>query len=146
MVEVGENAPELGLPDETGKVWKLGDLTGKKVVLYFYPRDDTPGCTIEACSFRDRLKAFKEAGAVVIGVSADSVESHKKFKEKHLLNFPLLSDEKRIACGAYGVWREKNLYGKKFMGIVRTTFLIDSQGMIAHVFPKVNPLGHDRQV
>jgi thioredoxin-dependent peroxiredoxin len=142
----GDKAPALKLPDETGKTVSLSDFKGKKVVLYFYPKDATPGCTTQACDFRDNLNRLTKAGAVVFGISADSVESHKKFKEKQGLNFPLLSDPDKKAIEAYGVWQEKSLYGRKFMGIVRTTFVIDENGRIAKVFPKVKVAGHVDEV
>ena len=116
------------------------------MVLYFYPKDTTPGCTTQACGFRDNLNRFAKSGAAVLGVSADSVESHRKFKDKQGLNFPLLSDPDHKALDAYGVWQEKSLYGRKFMGIVRTTFVIDEDGKIAKVFPKVKVNGHVDEV
>ena len=115
-------------------------------MLYFYPKDDTPGCTVEACAFRDGIKEIKKRGAVVLGVSADSVESHKKFKSKFDLNFPLLADTDKNIIEAYGVWKEKSMYGKKYMGIERTTFVIDEQGKIAHIFPKVKVQEHYDEV
>lgn len=142
----GEKAPAFKLADENGKTVSLSDFKGKKVVLYFYPKDATPGCTTEACDFRDNLNRLAKAGAVVLGVSADSAESHKKFKEKQGLNFPLLSDPERRAIEAYGVWQEKSLYGRKFMGIVRSTFIIDEKGLVAKVFPKVKVAGHADEV
>jgi thioredoxin-dependent peroxiredoxin len=142
----GDKAPDFKLPDENGKTVSLSDFKGKQVVLYFYPKDATPGCTTEACDFRDNLGRLAKAGAVVLGVSADSAESHKKFKEKQGLNFPLLSDPGRKAIEAYGVWQEKSLYGRKFMGIVRSTFIIDASGRIAKVFPKVKVAGHADEV
>ncbi|MCS7228582.1 MAG: thioredoxin-dependent thiol peroxidase [Candidatus Kryptonium sp.] len=145
-LKIGQKAPDFTLPSDTGEKISLKDFRGKKVVLYFYPKDDTPGCTKEACSFRDNINLILERGAVVIGVSADSVDSHKKFKEKYNLNFPLLSDEKHKVLEKYGVWKEKSLYGKKFMGIERTTFIIDEQGKIAHIFRKVKVDGHTEEV
>ena len=142
----GGKAPAFKLPDENGKAVSLSDFKGKKVVLYFYPKDATPGCTTEACDFRDNLNRLTKAGAVVLGVSADSAETHKKFKEKQGLNFPLLCDPERKVIEAYGVWQEKSLYGRKFMGIVRTTFVIDEGGRIARVFPKVKVSGHVDEV
>lgn len=145
-LQAGGKAPDFELPDETGRVVSLGDFRGRKVVLYFYPKDNTPGCTIEACAFRDNLARLGEKGAVVLGLSADTVESHRRFKEKQGLNFPLLSDPERRALEAYGVWKEKSLYGRKFMGIERTTVLIDEQGRIEKVFPKVKVQGHVDEV
>ncbi len=145
-LKVGQKAPDFTLPADSGEKISLKDFRGKKVVLYFYPKDDTPGCTKEACSFRDNINRILEKGAVVIGVSADSVESHKKFKEKYNLNFPLLSDEKHKVLQKYGVWKERNLYGKKFMGTERTTFIIDENGKIAHIFRKVKVDGHTEEV
>lgn len=145
-LKVGQKAPDFTLPSDTGEKISLKDFRGKKVVLYFYPKDDTPGCTKEACSFRDNINQILERGAVVLGVSADSVESHKKFKEKYNLNFPLLSDEKHKVLEKYGVWKERNLYGKKFMGTERTTFIIDENGRIAHIFKNVKVDGHTEEV
>jgi peroxiredoxin Q/BCP len=142
----GSKAPAIKLQDDTGKTVSLSDFKGKKVILYFYPKDSTPGCTTESCDFRDNLNRFTKSGAVVLGLSADSVASHKKFKEKQGLNFPLLSDPDHKALEAYGVWQEKSLYGRKFMGIVRTTFIIDEEGKIAKVFPKVKVGGHVDEV
>lgn len=140
--KIGSKAPAIKLQDDSGKTVSLSDFKGKPVILYFYPKDSTPGCTTESCDFRDNLNRFVKSGAVVLGLSADSVESHRKFKEKQGLNFPLLSDPDHKALDAYGVWQEKSLYGRKFMGIVRTTFLIDGDGKIAQVFPKVKVAGH----
>lgn len=142
MPKVGEKAPDFKLESDNGKTISLKDFSGKKVVLYFYPRDMTPGCTKEACSFSENSSRLQKQGAVVLGVSRDSVESHKKFKEKYGLTFPLLSDPDRKVIEKYGVWQEKNMYGKKTMGIVRTTFIIDEAGRIAHIFPKVKVEGH----
>lgn len=146
MLEPGKKAPSFTLTSDDGKKVSLKDYLGKKVVLYFYPKDDTPGCTKEACSFTDNLGAVQKAGAIVFGVSADSVESHKKFKQKYHLNFPLLSDPDREVIEKYGVWKEKNMYGKKMMGIERTTFIIDEEGRIHHIFPKVKVDGHVEKV
>ena len=145
-LKVGSPAPDFALPDDTGSTVTLGDFRGKKVVLYFYPKDSTPGCTQESCDFRDNLARIGERGAVVLGLSADSVDSHKRFKAKQGLNFPLLSDPERQALEAYGVWQEKSLYGRKFMGIVRTTVILDEQGRVAKVFPKVKVGGHVDEV
>lgn len=144
--KVGSKAPAFKLSDDAGNIVSLSDFKGKKVVLYFYPKDSTPGCTTEACDFRDNLNRLTKSGAVVLGLSADSVESHRKFKEKQGLNFPLLSDPDHKALDAYGVWQEKSLYGRKFMGIVRSTFIIDGDGKIAKVFPKVKVAGHVDEV
>ena len=139
---VGDPAPDFELASDTGDTVKLSQLRGKKVILYFYPKDDTPGCTVEACSFRDNLNRLTGRGAVVLGVSADSAASHQRFKEKFGLTFPLLSDADKRVVTAYGVWKEKSMYGKTYMGIERTTFLIDERGRIATVFPKVKVDGH----
>jgi len=145
-LKVGQKAPELTLADDSGQKVKLSDYKGKKVVLYFYPKDDTPGCTTEACNFRDGIAEIKSKGAIVMGVSADSVESHKKFKKKFELNFPLLADPEKKMIEEYGVWKEKSMYGKKYMGIERTTFVIDPQGKISHIFPKVKVTDHFDEV
>ena len=142
----GDKAPSFSLLDDTGKRVSLKDFAGKSLVLYFYPKDSTPGCTQESCDFRDNLNRLKSSGAAVVGVSADSVESHRKFKEKQGLTFPLLSDPDHEALEAYGVWQEKSLYGRKFMGIVRSTFIIDGKGKISKVFPKVSVKGHVDEV
>lgn len=141
-LDVGSRAPTFSAPDDTGKTVKLADFKGQKLVLYFYPKDDTPGCTTEACDFRDNLKSLSKLGVAVLGVSKDSVASHIKFKKKFDLNFPLLSDEDGKICDAYGVWVEKSMYGKKYMGIERSTFLIDEDGKIMAVWPKVSVTGH----
>ncbi|NOY06139.1 MAG: thioredoxin-dependent thiol peroxidase [Chlorobi bacterium] len=146
MLEIGKKAPAFTLPDDSGKKVSLSSFKGKKVVLYFYPKDNTPGCTQEACDFRDNLARLRAEGAVVLGVSADSVERHRKFKQKYDLPFPLLSDESRQVLEKYGVWKEKKLYGKTFMGIERTTVIIDEKGKVTHVFPKVKVKGHVEQV
>lgn len=146
MLKAGAKAPDFKLQSEEGKTVSLKDFAGKKVVLYFYPRDMTPGCTREACSFTENQSRIKKLGAVVLGVSADSVESHKKFKEKYGLSFPLLSDPNKEVIEKYGVWQEKSMYGKKMMGIVRTTFVIDEAGKIAHIFSKVKVDGHTDKV
>jgi peroxiredoxin Q/BCP len=145
-VAVGAKAPDFKLSDDTGRVRKLSDFSGKVLILYFYPKDSTPGCTQESCDFRDNLNRLASSGAAVVGLSADSVESHRKFKEKHGLNFPLLSDPDHAALNAYGVWQEKSLYGRKFMGIVRSTFVIDGKGVVRAAFPKVKVAGHVDEV
>ncbi|MBR3561667.1 MAG: thioredoxin-dependent thiol peroxidase [Oscillospiraceae bacterium] len=139
MLEIGTKAPQFTLPDKDGNAVSLSDFLGKKVVLYFYSRDNTPGCTRQACAFAKSYEGFKRKGVVVIGVSKDSVASHRKFAEKHALPFILLSDPERQAIEAYGVWQEKKNYGKVSMSVVRTTYLIDEQGMIERVMPKVKP-------
>lgn len=139
MLEVGAKAPEFTLPDKDGNSVSLSDFAGKKVVLYFYPRDNTPGCTRQACAFAAAYEDFKAMDTAVIGVSKDSVASHQRFAEKHGLPFVLLSDPELTAIQAYGVWQEKKLYGKVSMGVVRTTFIIDEQGRIEKVMPKVKP-------
>ena len=137
MLETGVKAPAFELPDQNGKVHTLEEYRGKKVILYFYPKDNTPGCTKQACGFGELYPQFQEKGAVVLGVSKDSVASHKKFAEKYGLPFPLLSDEGLEVIRAYDVWQEKNMYGKKTMGVVRTTYLIDENGVIVRAFSKV---------
>lgn len=139
MLEVGTKAPAFTLPDKDGKVVSLADFAGKRVVLYFYPKDNTPGCTRQACAFAGAYEAFRELDAVVIGVSKDSVASHQKFAEKYGLPFILLSDPQLSAIQAYGVWQEKKLYGKVSMGVARSTFVIDGNGVIEKVMPKVKP-------
>lgn len=146
MPKAGDKAPEFSLPDQTGKVHKLADYKGQKVVLYFYPKDDTPGCTKEACSFRDSFEDFKKAGIVVLGVSVDDESSHTKFAEKYNLPFTLLADKDKKVVEKYGVWGEKNMYGKKYMGTNRTTFLIGEDGKIVRVFDKVKPDEHAKEV
>ena len=145
-IEPGQRAPAFTLTADDGSKVRLSDLKGRPVVLYFYPKDDTPGCTREACAFRDRQAPLKKLGAVVLGVSTDSIESHGKFRDKYRLNFPLLADEDHAVAEKYGAWREKNMYGKKSMGIQRSTFLIDAAGKVAKVWKKVKVDGHDEQV
>ena len=139
MLEVGTKAPAFTLPDKDGKMVSLADFAGKRVVLYFYPKDNTPGCTRQACAFAGAYEEFKTLDAVVIGVSKDSVASHQKFAEKYDLPFVLLSDPELTAIQAYGVWQEKKLYGKVSMGVVRSTYVIDKNGVIEKVMPKVKP-------
>ena len=139
MLEIGMKAPEFTLSDKDGKTVSLSDFLGKKVVLYFYPKDNTPGCTRQACAFAAAYKGFKAKDVVVIGVSRDSVASHLKFAQKYDLPFILLSDPELQTIQAYGVWQEKKLYGKVSMGVVRSTYIIDEQGMIEKVMPKVKP-------
>jgi thioredoxin-dependent peroxiredoxin len=145
-VEPPRAAPDFTLAADDGKKLKLSSLRGEPVVLYFYPKDDTPGCTREACAFRDRKSALAKLRAHVLGVSADDVASHEKFRDKFALNFPLLADVDHKVAEKYGAWREKNMYGKKSMGIQRSTFLIDAGGRIARVWKKVNVDGHDEEV
>ena len=139
MLEVGMKAPDFTLPDKRGNSVSLSDFLGKKVVLYFYPKDSTPGCTRQACAFAQNHSNFEDKNVVVIGISKDSVASHLKFAEKYELPFVLLSDPELVAIQAYGVWQEKKLYGKVSMGVVRSTYLIDEQGVIEKVMPKVKP-------
>jgi len=146
VLSPGAKAPDFILIAHDGKNYSLKDFRGKKVVLFFYPKDDTSGCTKEACSFRDNLAAIKRKGAIVIGVSPDAPRSHEKFSEKYDLNFLLLSDENKTMLAKYGVWQEKSMYGRKYMGVVRTTYIIDEQGKISHVFPKVKVDGHINEI
>lgn len=146
MLKIGDKAPNFSLFSDSGKTLNLSDFKGGPLVLYFYPRADTPGCTREAHGFRDAQKQLEKLGAKVVGVSADSPEALAKFRDKYSLNFPLLSDPTHQALEAYGVWQEKNLYGKKSMGIVRTTYIINPQGKIKAVFPRVKVDGHVEQV
>ena len=145
-VEAGKKAPDFTLPADGGGKVKLSGLRGKPVVLYFYPRDDTPGCTREACAFRDRKAELVELGATVLGVSTDTVESHEKFRDKHGLNFPLLADAEHKVAEKYGAWREKTRFGKTSMGIQRSTFLVDADGVVRKVWKSVKVDGHDEQV
>ena len=139
MLEVGRKAIDFSLPDETGTMHSLADFRGKKVVLYFYPKDNTPGCTKQACAFKAAYDAFRREDIVVIGISKDSQSSHKKFKEKYDLPFLLLADEERNVIEAYDVWKEKKLYGKTYMGVTRSTYVIDEQGIIIKTFEKASP-------
>ena len=143
---VGCKAPAFTLPVDGGGNISLAEMQGEKVVIYFYPKDDTPGCTQESCDFRDSLAAFKKCGALIVGISKDSIERHDKFKKKFKLNFPLASDEDGKICEKYGVWVQKSMYGKKYMGIERSTFLIDENGKIAHIWRKVKVAGHTDEV
>jgi peroxiredoxin Q/BCP len=142
MLKVGDKAPDFTLISDTGEKISLKDFKGKKVVLYFYPKDMTSGCTAEACDFRDSVKKFDKKNTVILGVSADNMESHQKFKDKYNLPFKLLSDENKKVLRDYNVWQEKSMYGKKYMGIVRTTYVIDEKGKIEKVFDKVKVEGH----
>ena len=146
MVEAGQPAPDFTLSDQHGQLVTLSQFRGKPVVLYFYPKDDTPGCTKEACAFRDARATYEDAGAKVIGVSPDDPASHLKFAEKYQLPFTLVADPEKRACQDYGVWKEKNMYGKKSMGVERTTFVIDGAGIVRKVFPRVKVDGHSEQI
>jgi len=145
-IKEGAKAPAFTLEASDGAKVSLADLKGQKVVLYFYPKDDTPGCTLEAQAFRDALPRFKRKKAMVLGVSRDSTASHCRFRDKYGLNFPLLSDPEGKVTQAYGAWGEKNMYGKKSMGIIRTTVVIDAEGKVAKIFPKVKVAGHAEEV
>ena len=146
MLEIGTKAPEFTLPDQNGKMHSLSDYKGKKVILYFYPKDNTAGCTKQACNFAELMPQFREKGAVILGVSKDSVASHKKFEEKYGLPFTLLSDIERNVIEAYGVWQEKKNYGKVTMGVVRTTYLIDENGVIVKAFSNVKAADNPAQM
>jgi thioredoxin-dependent peroxiredoxin len=145
-LNIGDKAPDFTLAADDGSTVRLSSLRGSPVVLYFYPKDDTPGCTKEACAFRDRKKDLAKLGAKVLGVSPDDVGSHAKFRNKFSLNFTLLADPDLQVCEAYGAWGEKNIYGKKTLGIRRSTYLIDAEGVIRKVWSNVRPEGHDEQV
>lgn len=145
-IEEGVTAPDFTLKDDHGNEVRLSDFRGKPVVLYFYPKDDTPGCTREACAFRDRTPELKARGAAILGVSPDDVTSHGKFRDRHSLNFPLLADVGHHVADQYGAWREKNMYGKMSMGIQRSTFLIDAAGTVRKVWKRVNVDGHASDV
>ena len=144
--QTGTKAPDFKLPASNGQTISLKDLKSKNVVIYFYPKDETPGCTVEACGFRDSIKEIEKQNAVVLGVSPDNLKSHDKFSQKFKLSFPLLADENKKMATDYGVWVEKSMYGRKYMGVARTTFIIDKVGKIAKVFEKVTPKGHDQEV
>lgn len=146
MLKAGDKAPEFNLPDQNGVMHDLNNLKGKWVFLYFYPKDDTTGCTTEACSVRDNFKQLTDKGVQVFGVSVDSVKSHKKFEQKYDLNFTLLSDEAKEVVERYDVWKEKTMYGKKYMGTMRTSFLINPEGEIAKVYENVKPEEHLEEV
>ena len=145
-LEIGKKAPDFTLPSDSGKDVSLSDYLGKKVILYFYPKDNTSGCTLEAQAFRTHLADFEKLGYVVLGVSRDSVKKHCNFRDKNELNFPLLSDADEVVVNLYGVLKEKSMYGKKYWGVQRSTFLIDRDGRIAKVWPKVKPEGHAEEV
>lgn len=142
MLKVGDPAPDIHVHTDTGEEFRLSELKGKRVVLYFYPKADTPGCTVEACEFRDHMKAIARKGTAVLGISPDKPAAQAKFKQKYDLNFPLLADEEKKAAEAYGVWKEKNMYGRKIMGIERTTFVIGPDGNIEKIYGKVKAKGH----
>jgi len=146
VISSGKMAPDFTLLDENGDAHKLSDYRGQPVVLYFYPRDDTKGCTTEACNFRDDYSAYQDAGVVILGVSPDDSKSHAKFKNKYDLPFTLLTDTDHKVCELYGVWGTKQMYGREYQGVFRTTFLIDAQGVIAQVFEKVKPAEHSAEV
>lgn len=146
MIKLNTQAPDFSLEDQDGKIHTLKQYQGKKVLLYFYPKDDTPGCTTEACNFRDSHDELSKLGLVVLGVSKDSVKSHKKFAEKFNLPFPLLSDVDGVLCEAYGVWRKKKFMGREYMGIERMSFLIDEKGNIAKIYETVKPKEHTQEV
>ncbi len=146
MIEVGKKAPAFTLPNDGGEKFTLSSLKGKKVVLYFYPKDNTSGCTKEACDFRDNIRSIQKKDTVVIGVSPDSVKSHTGFKKKYDLPFQLLSDESKEMIETFGVWKEKSLYGRKYMGVERTTIILDRTGRVTKIFPKVKVEGHVQEV
>jgi peroxiredoxin Q/BCP len=146
MLKEGDRAPEIHLKTDSGEDFRLSNLKGKRVILYFYPKADTPGCTVEACEFRDDISAFGKKNTVVVGVSPDKESAQAKFKQKYDLPFTLLADEEKAAAQAYGVWKEKNMYGKKVMGIERTTFLISPEGKIDKIYSKVKAQGHAADV
>src|SRR3954468_3271094 len=146
LIETGETAPDFKLPDQDGNPVKLSELRGKSVVLYFYPKADTPGCTTQACGIRDHRADYAEAGAVVLGVSPDKPEKLRRFADKHGLDFTLLGDADHSVAEAYGTWVEKSMYGKKYMGVQRATFVIDPDGVVRHVIPRVKPDTHDEKV
>jgi thioredoxin-dependent peroxiredoxin len=146
MLKTGDKAPDFKLTADDGKSYSLKDFRGKNIILYFYPKDMTSGCTAEACDFRDNIKLFQKKNTVVIGVSKDNTESHRKFKSKYELPFTLLSDESMDMLNAYGVWKEKSMYGRKYMGIERTTYIIDAKGKIKEIFNKVKVTGHIEEI
>lgn len=146
MIEPGEQAPDFVLPDQDGNLVKLSGLRGAPAVVYFYPKADTPGCTTQACGVRDHFADYSGAGAAVLGISPDPVAKVKSFHEKFDLNFPLLADEDHAVADRYGVWGEKSMYGRKYFGVQRATFVIDADGKVVHVIPKVTPKTHDEQV
>ena len=145
-IAIGQQAPAFSLPSDAGETISLEGLRGRTVVLFFYPKDDTPGCTTEVCEFRDSWAAVQGSGTVLLGVSPDGVDSHRKFREKFSLPFPLLADEGHAVADAYGTWGEKSMYGKKYYGVLRTTFIIDPAGSVRRVFEQVKPAGHAAEV
>ncbi len=146
MLKIGDKAPDFEANDTNGKAIKLSDFKGKTVILYFYPKDDTPGCTVEACSFRDDFALFKKKNTIILGVSMDDQKSHKKFTDKYNLPFPLLTDNDHKICDLYSAYGEKSMYGRKYMGIMRTTFIIDKEGIIKSIFEKVSVSGHSKEL
>ncbi len=142
----GSRAPEIDLPTDNGGHFRLSDMKGQKVLVYFYPKDDTSGCTKESCSFSENIKSFEKIGCTIVGISKDSVKSHDKFKAKYDLQFPLASDQDGDVCERYGTWVQKSMYGRKYMGIERTTFLIDENGLIQKIWPKVSVTGHTEEI
>jgi peroxiredoxin Q/BCP len=146
MIQTGSQAPEFELPDQDGNRVRLADFRGRPVVLYFYPKADTPGCTTQACGIRDHAADYEASGVAVVGVSPDPVPAVKEFHEKQTLNFTLLADEDHAVCDLYGVWGEKSMYGRKFMGVNRSTYIIDPAGQVAKAFPNVSPKTHDELV
>ena len=145
-IKEGEKLPRFSLPADDGSIVSNESLKGKPAVLYFYPKDDTTGCTKEACDFRDAFPRFRQSEARIVGVSPDSIDSHRKFKQKYELPFQLLADEKHDLANAFGVWKEKSMYGRKFMGVERTTVIVDANGRVARIFPKVSVPGHVAEV
>ncbi len=146
MLEPGRPAPDFSLPNQDGEELRLSGLRGRNVVVYFYPKADTPGCTTQACGVRDHLPDYEQAGAVVVGISPDPVKNVKRFHDKHDLSFDLLADEDHEVAEAYGVWVEKSMYGRTYWGVQRATFVVDGDGVVRHVIPKVSPKTHDEQV
>ncbi|MDP3641106.1 MAG: thioredoxin-dependent thiol peroxidase [Alphaproteobacteria bacterium] len=146
MISIGSIAPDFQLQIDDGTNFKLSDYRGQKVIVYFYPKDNTPGCTIEACDFRESIQQFNQLNCKVIGISRDSVATHAKFKEKYSLNFPLGADEEGTVCQLYGVWVQKSMFGKKYFGINRVTFLIDDDGIVKHIWPNVSVSSHIKDV
>ena len=146
MLKLNDKAPEFTLQDQDGNTHNLSDYLGRRVLLYFYPKDDTPGCTTEACNFRDGYKDFQDMGLVVLGVSTDSVKSHRKFSDKYALPFPLLSDETHEVCEKYGVWGKKKFMGREYLGSTRSSFLIDEKGMLIKIYDQVKPADHAEEV
>lgn len=145
-IKTGLPAPNFSLKDDEGRTRVMSEFKGKKVIIYFYPKDDTPGCTTEACNFRDDYGAYVEAGITILGISPDSVKSHQKFKEKYELPFSLLADEDHKVAEAFGVWGKKRFMGKEYMGVLRTTFIVDEKGRIAHIFEDVKPTDHSKEI